>query len=1174
MIRELLKPEQILCGASGDLEGLLHSLLKLGAGIPEAKRTALAADLLQNHGRAPDPAPKGVIIPHMASDDIGEPQLFLALSPSGIANGKETAHLVVLLLSPAREMARHLQHLERLRALFETDVDQLLLLRSPAEVARAVSHREGGAVGPTYINLTQEEVALELKTDPDRGLTPEEARRRLELYGPNRLRRHSRTPWTVRILRNFFSFFAILLWTAGILCFVPGVDMPQLGVAILIVVGVNGLFSYFQESKSDKAVEALQRLLSHRCRVVRGGAVREVDAEELVAGDVILVEEGDTVPADARLVEAFEVEVDNSSLTGESTSAKRYKSDQAILLAGPFIWIEKPNIIFAGSSLVRGQGRAVVFGTGMTTEIGRIAGMTQAIKAEDSPLQKQLRSTVFVISALAFALGTGFLLLGWLIAGLSFVQAFVFCIGLFVANVPEGRLPTVTLALAMGVTRMARRNAIVKNLASVETLGCTTVICTDKTGTLTENLMMVQEIFAGGEKIMVTGSGYAPQGGFHAGDTELRPEDLSHRPALFRLLQCAYFCNSARIEKSGTQTTMVGDPTEGALMALAMKGRIRGAHQNLHVNPFESVRKRMSVVVKRENSPGRIVYVKGAPLETLAVCDRVLENGIVVPMTNEMRENLISVNDDFARRGLRVLALAYREDEEDLRFSYKIEEAETHLVFTGLAALADPVRPGVAESIAACHTAGIRIIMITGDYALTAGSIGRRIGMLVQETDEILTGSAVAEMDDAKLLGVLKSGDHIFARVSPEHKLRIVSLLKSLGEIVAVTGDGVNDAPALKRADIGIAMGLRGNDVAKEAAHMILVDDNFNSIVAAIEEGRAIFDNIRRFMAYVLNSNPQEMYPYILWMLFPGAPLAMTVMGVLAVDVGTDLLPAMGLGIEGARKDVMQRPPRNQKEKLLSLSFILRSYVVQGTILALACYTTYLYMGWVLGAFDQGFSIFAMPGSPPGLDMKLASRDYLMTLTAFFFPTVTTQIVNVLCKRSHKESLFSRNFLPAERRAAMLKAVSEWRPRGYVVRVRLQHEFHRLGDKEAALTLFSLVRQLLQFPWRIFRVAVSRTAKMIEKPILIPLARALSRFLERHAVVHNFISNPLVNAGIAFELLLCWLFFYSPLSEIYFFAPVPWHVYCVALIGPAVLLIFEETKKYFRRRGYALEFLG
>lgn len=1173
MIREILKSEQIFCGVSGNLETLLRLLLKR-IQVPAINRDAVVAELLVNHGHALDPTGKGVIIAHLTIDDLVDPELFVALSPVGFVNNGKLVHAVVVLLSPGRAMARHLQLLERLRALFESDIDELLRLRTPADVARALGSREGQAVGPTYINMTQEEVAAELKTDPERGLSHEEALRRLHLYGHNQLRRHARTPWTVRVLRNFFSFFAMLLWTAGLLCFVPGVDMPQLGIAILIVVGVNGLFSYFQESKSDKAVEALQRLLSHRCRVMRDGSVREIDSEELVPGDVILVEEGDTVPADARLVEAFEVEVDNSSLTGESTSAKRYKSDQAVLLSGPFIWIEKPNIIFAGSSLVRGQGRAVVFGTGMTTEIGRIAGMTQAIKAEDSPLQKQLRSTVLAISALAFALGVGFLLLGWLLAGLSFVQAFVFCIGLFVANVPEGLLPTVTLALAMGVTRMARRNAIVKNLSSVETLGSTTVICTDKTGTLTQNLMMVQEIYAGGETVTVDGWGYAPSGSFRADGVEIQAADLSRRQPLFRLLQCAYFCNSARIEKSGTDYTMVGDPTEGALMALAMKGRIRGAHQNLHVNPFESVRKRMSVVVRRENSPERIVYVKGAPLETLAVCDRVLENGRIVPMTDEIRARLTSVNDDFARRGLRVLALAFREDDDSAPFSYQIEEAETNLIFTGLAALADPVRPGVSESIAACHTAGIRIIMITGDYALTAGSIGRRIGMRISETDEILTGSAIAEIDDARLLEILKSGDRIFARVSPEHKLRIVTLLKRLGEIVAVTGDGVNDAPALKRADIGIAMGLRGNDVAKEAAHMILVDDNFNSIVAAIEEGRTIFDNIRRFMAYVLNSNPQEMYPYILWMLFPGAPLAMTVMGVLAVDVGTDLVPAMGLGIEPARKDVMQRPPRNQKDKLLSLPFILRSYMVQGTILAIACYTTYLYMGWVLGVFEHGFSLFVMPASPPGLDMKLASREYLMTLTAFFFPTVTTQIANVLCKRSYKESLFSRDFLPDERRAAMIQAVKNWRPRGYVARVQVQHEFHRLVDKEAALTLFSLLRQLVHYPWRILRVAGSRAAKGIEKPMLIPLARILGGFLERHPIVHNFVSNPLVNAGIAFELVLCWLFFYSPLSEIYFFAPVPWHVYCVALIGPLVLLTFEETKKYFRRKGYALEFLG
>jgi len=418
--------------------------------------------------------------------------------------------------------------------------------------------------------------------------------------------------------------------------------------------------------------------------------------------------------------------------------------------------------------------------------------------------------------------------------------------------------------------------------------------------------------------------------------------------------------------------------------------------------------------------------------------------------------------------------------------------------------------------------------MITGDYALTAASIGRQIGLGQNAPLQTFTGAEVSEMDDQRLQQILAQGETIFARVAPEHKLRIVAQLKQMGEIVAVTGDGVNDAPALKKADIGIAMGLRGNDVAKEAAHMILTDDNFSSIVAAIEEGRAIFDNIKRFAAYVLNSNPQEMYPYIFWVLFPDIPLAMTVMGVLAVDVGTDLIPAMGLGIEPPEEGIMERPPRRRDEKILSLGFILRAYFVQGSLLALSCYATYYYMGWVLGVWHVGQSLAAMPASPRGLQFAQSTPAYLQTLTAYFFPTVTTQVANVLCKRSAKASLFAVNFLQPGYRQEALDVIAHWRPR----------------RAPAWFTIFA------------------------------PASAWLAKLLERHYILFNLVSNPLIDLGILFELLLCYFFFYTPLAEIYYFAPVPWHVYLFACHGTVILLLFEETKKYYRRKGSPLEFLG
>lgn len=1128
MIRELLSTQSILLELPDDRRRALAALVEASGVRPEAE---LLEALLESSNR-PEGAAGAVLFPHATSSAIRTPRIAIGLLATA-RRRPAPFRVLALLLTPEGDPERGLALLSRLAALLPPLAADLATLRSSEKIRQRIARAESEASGPTYFNLSERDLALELSTDLHNGLSSAEAARRLRIYGRNQIQRSRRTPMVLRLARSFFSFFATLLWAAAALCFIPGVDMPQLGVAILIVVAVNGVFSFLQEARTDRAVETLQRLLSHRCRVVRDGIVQEIDAELVTPGDVLVLEQGDATPADARLIEAYEVEVDNSSLTGESASAKRYKSDRAVLFDGPFLWIEMPNIVFAGSSLLRGSARAVVFGVGMNTEIGRIAGLTQSIRAEDTPLQRQLRGTVKVITLLAAGLGAVFLLLGWQLAGLTFVQALVFCIGLFVANVPEGLLPTVTLSLALGVQRMARRNAIVKNLSSVETLGCTTVICTDKTGTLTQNVMSVVEIFVGGEQITVEGSGYEPRGRFLIEGRPLSATELAARGALGELFRCASACNNARLENRGDDWLLSGDPTEGALMALALKGNAPPGEAAIKVFPFESVRKRMSVVTRAPQNGGVVVYAKGAPLELLERCDRIHDGNKVVDLDENMRQRLRAENDRFAVRGLRIIALAYRLDsnapDDGEPGAYSQEMAENNLIFLGITALHDPVRPQVPESIRACHAAGIRLIMVTGDYARTAESIGRQIGVNLAENAAVLSGADIAAIDDQELSEQIATGDHIFARVSPEQKLRIVTLLKERGEIVAVTGDGVNDAPALKRAHIGIAMGKRGSDVAREAAHMVLADDNFSSIVAAIEEGRAIFRNIRRFIAYVLNSNPQEMAPYIVWMLFPGAPLAMTVMGVLAVDVGTDLVPAMGLGVEPPERDVMKRPPRKQSEKMLTLSLILKSYLVRGAILTAACYATYLYFGWALGLFADGWSLFAMPASPAGLDMTRASQQYLMSLSAFFIPTVTTQIANVMCKRSTTQSLFSRDFLVEERRSAALHRLRRLPPPRWLART--------------GARLFSGFMQ-----W-------------------------LAVILERHWFVMNLVSNPLITFGIAFELIFLLLLIHSPLNQIYFFAPVGWDVYLAALLGPAALLAFDETVKYFRRRGRRLKLL-
>jgi sodium/potassium-transporting ATPase subunit alpha len=1173
MIVELLQAEKILFDIEGSFLDVLETLLckfSLPERLPEV-RQALSSGKANAYGYIGS----HIAIPHVRLDRISRPELILGLSRDGVKLDSERIKIVLFFATPEEQTEEHLKLLQRLSSLMPAIATELLAQRDAAGVLRVVARGEQVAGKATYLNLTEKQIAFELQTDLARGLNDAEARRRRAHCGPNLLRQAPRQAWHLKLLRNLFSFFAILLWTAALLCFAPGVDMPELGLAILTVILVNGLFAFLQEQKSDRAIEVLQSLIGRRCRALRDGRAQEIEASALVPGDVILLEEGGVVPADARLIEAYEIEVDHSSLTGESHPSRRYKSDRPVLLTGKFLWIELPNIVFAGTALVRGAGKGVVIGTGMDSEIGKIAGLTQEIRPEESPLQKQLRAAVNAIALLAGALGFAFLLLGWSVAGLSFVEAFVFFIGLFVANVPEGLLPTVTLSLAMGVTRMARRNALVKSLPSVETLGCTTVICCDKTGTLTQNLMMVTDVAVDGKLIRVSGAGYAPAGDFFMNGERLSAEELSRWISLRRLLECCRICNNARLEKTAAHYRVIGDPTEGALLCLAAKAGIRETHQRLHLNAFDSLRKRMSVVVKLEGREGKIAFVKGAPLETLDRCDRILAGGTMRSLDDADRERIVAQNDGFARRGLRVLALAYRDDPSlQTHTEHAAEIVERNLVFLGLAAMSDPIRPEVPEAIRACHGAGIRVMMITGDYALTAASIARQLGIGDPQAPSVHIGAEISEMTDAQLRGLVERGEPIFARVAPEHKLRVVTVLKEAGEIVAVTGDGVNDAPALKKADIGIAMGLRGHEVAREAADIILTDDNFSSIVAAVEEGRAIFENIRRFMAYIFNSNPQEMYPYILWMLFPGAPLAMTVMGVLAVDVGTDLIPAMGLGVEPPERGLMERPPRRPDEKLVSFGLIAQSYFVQGSLLALSCFATYFYTGWVLGHWRPGAGLSAMPASPGGLKLAESSPAYLQTLTAYFFPTVTAQIANVMSKRSSKTSLFGDEFLNPLYRSEILTTVASWRPRPYVPGLRIDGRFFAANPPQTAEGLLRLAAAVAGLLVKLPLYALSRCCLYLQRPVIGPGAAWLARFLGRHTIILNLISNPLINLGIVIELVLCYAFIYTPLAKIYYFAPVPWHVYLFALHGTVLLLAFEETKKYYRRRGYALAILG
>ncbi len=858
-----------------------------------------------------------------------------------------------------------------------------------------------------------------LATSPN-GLTWPEAEERLRHFGPNTIRDVEATPLYRKLLANLTHVMALLLWAGGLVGFIA--QLPQLGIAIWMVNLINGGFSFWQEYRAEKATEALRRMLPIYARVLRDGQEIRIRAEELVPGDVVLVAEGNRVSADARLVEAVELRVGQSALTGESDPV--FKTSDA-LDPGVAIAAEKTNLIFAGTSVTSGEGRAVVLATGMNTEFGQIARLTQSIGEQPSPLQREMARVTKAVTGLAVSIGLAFFVLAVLFARVDPPVGFIFAMGMIVAFVPEGMLPTVTLSLAMGVQRMAKHNALVKRLSAVETLGSASVICTDKTGTLTQNEMTVREIWLPGRYFSVSGSGYALDGYIvERGVVIPSPADGDLR----QLLLAASLCTTARLVRAATgptigdhapsRWTVEGDPTEAALQIAALKAGIDVEAEarrspRLREVPFEASRRRMSSLhaVDREARPDGLIpstrgpsvlYVKGSPHEVLDACTHIRAEGAEWPLDSVRRAEILEVNDEYAAQGLRVLAVALRDGlaappPGPIRSERAPQEMERDLTFLGLVAMMDPPRPEVAAAVQKCHRAGIRIVMITGDYGLTAETIARRIGILGESGVRVLTGSDIDAMDDQSLQHALE-GEAIVARAAPAHKVRVVAALQASGHIVAVTGDGVNDAPALKRADIGIAMGRAGTDVAREAADMILADDNFASIVNAIEEGRAVFANIRRFALYVFNSNVAEAVPFVL-MLFSrgGIPLPLTVMQVLAIDLGTDMVPAIGLGAEQPEADVMDRPPRSQREPLLSGPILARALFWYGALESMASMSAYFFLNWLHG----------WPGIPLAGE---GTEIYRMATTMTLAGVVATQVGAVFGCRTDRASVFRIGF--------------------------------------------------------------------------------------------------------------------------------------------------------------------
>ncbi len=789
---------------------------------------------------------------------------------------------------------------------------------------------------PAVESATVDAVFATLGSGRD-GLTPAEAAARLAAHGPNVLTRTAPVSTVRKLVANFTHVMALLLWVGGGVAF--GAGLPQLGFAIWAVNLINGVFSFWQEHKAERAVEALQGLLPVRVTVLRDGIPVEVPASELVPGDLMVLEEGQRISADGRVVDNVELRVDQSALTGESNPVRK-AADPVPPFRGNRA--EIPNLLFAGTSVVSGRGRAVVVGTGMETEIGRIAGMTERLGTEPSPLQRELNRLSRIVSAVAVGVGAVFFVMSFALAGMDLSRGFVFSLGMIAAFIPEGLLPTVTLSLAIGTQRMAARNALIRRLSAVETLGSTSVICTDKTGTLTANEMTVREVVVPGARFAVSGTGYE-----RSGDVTLVSGSEGGRTDLRRALDAAATASNARLVDEDGRRRVVGDPTEGAILVAAEKVGVDIAAARRPRRgeiPFDSRRKRMSVLT--ETPDGWILSCKGAPSEIFPRCTTRERSGAVAPFDEGERAEAIAANDAMSAGGLRVLAVASRRFAERPSLDEALEDG---LTFLGLVGMVDPPRPEVAAAVATCRKAGIRVIMVTGDYGLTALAVGRVIGLFGDGGVRIVNGDEVEAMSPAELDAALDE-EVVFARVSPEHKLAVVAALQRRGHVVAVTGDGVNDAPALKQADIGVAMGRSGTDVAREAADMVLLDDNFASIVAAVEEGRAVFANLKRFTSYIFTSNTPEAVPFIAFGFSGGRiPLALDVMPILSIDLGTDMVPALGLGAEPAEAGVMDAPPRDPKEHLVTRSLLARAYFWLGPLQAAAVMAVFFAVFWVNG---------------------------------------------------------------------------------------------------------------------------------------------------------------------------------------------------------------------------------
>lgn len=793
-----------------------------------------------------------------------------------------------------------------------------------------------------WYNKSKEEVIKELSSDEHVGLSEQEVAQRIEKYGKNELEAQAKKTFLAKLIAQFSDFLIIiLLVAAAISAFVGEVEDS---VVILAIVVINAILGIYQEGKAEKSVEALQKMSAPNAKVIRSGKQSEVAASNIVPGDIIVLDAGDIIPADIRLIESSNLKIEEASLTGESVPVE--KEAKAVLTGDVGIG-DRTNMGFSSTIVSYGRGKGIVIGTGHNTEIGNIATKIQSYEEEETPLQQKLTQLGKILGTLTIGICIIVFIVG-LLQGRGALEMLLTSISLAVAAIPEGLPAIVTIVLAIGMNRMAEKNAIVKKLLAVETLGATSVICSDKTGTLTQNEMTVVKAYVDDKIIDIEGGGYEPVGAVKVGGKEITIDSL---PNLKTLAASGTLANDALLDNSSGAWKIAGDPTEGAIVTFAGKlGLTREAlnksYPRIEELPFDSARKMMSTFHTNYEAGKVVSFTKGAPDIVIKRCNKIALNGEVVDFTEELKKRVLSVNTQLAKQALRVLSAAYKVW-DSVPEHITSDLVENDMIFIGLVGMIDPARPEVKDAIKECKEAGIEAVMITGDYKETAFAIAKELGMAETE-DQAMMGAELDNLSDAELREVVKK-TKVYARVSPDHKVKIVTALRDNGHITSMTGDGVNDALALKKADIGVAMGITGTDVAKNTAEVILTDDNFATIVNAVEEGRIIFSNIKKFVFFLLSCNIGEILIVFVSILL-GWEVPLVPIQLLWLNLVSDSFPAMALGVEPAEPGIMNKPPRNTKEGILDKT-MTGAIVFQAVVISIATLAAYY---WAMGRYGTG----------------------------------------------------------------------------------------------------------------------------------------------------------------------------------------------------------------------------